>query len=176
MKEILIKVPDNYEIIREDEKITVLAKKQSVIKRIQTFDDACKEIGYQDPLVLSFKAFLYTGIKDNNLLAYLKLRIITKALNEGWEPTLKPDEHRYYPWFRFFTEDQYKNLSEVEKECCVLRSGYGTFSFVGFVCRSSNVDGSFSFINFGSLLSYKTEELAKYSAKKFIRLWEQYLT
>ena len=61
-----------------------------VTERVKTFEDACNELGPKHPFVLQYK-FNYNeedGWSDNadtrDFSAYLKLRIITAALNGGW--------------------------------------------------------------------------------------------
>lgn len=58
----------------------------------------------------------YDDVQD--LVAFLRLRIITAALNDGWHPTFDENEYRYYPWFRLYTEEEYKYLDDDEKERC----------------------------------------------------------
>lgn len=57
-----------------------------VTERIKTFDDACNELGDEHPLVTQYR-LIYGAYKNDpvteDLIAYLKLRIITAALNEG---------------------------------------------------------------------------------------------
>ena len=57
-----------------------------VTERIKTFEDACKELGEEHPLVKEWNC--WQGCCSADLAAYLKLRIICAALNEGWEPQL----------------------------------------------------------------------------------------
>ena len=76
---------------------------KNIMERIKTFDDAFKELGEHHPLVKEYhKRHLF--LEDDSdissdLVAYLKLRIITAALNEGWTPQFTEDEYRYFPWF-----------------------------------------------------------------------------
>ena len=77
---------------------------KNIMERIKTFDDAFKELGEHHPLVKEYhKRHLF--LEDDSdissdLVAYLKLRIITAALNEGWTPQFTEDEYRYFPWRR----------------------------------------------------------------------------
>ena len=71
---------------------------KNIMERIKTFDDAFKELGENHPLVKEYhKRHLF--LEDDSdissdLVAYLKLRIITAALNEGWTPQFTEDEYR----------------------------------------------------------------------------------
>ncbi|UWG05573.1 MAG: hypothetical protein [Bacteriophage sp.] len=60
-----------------------------VTERIKTFEDACNELGEDHPFVRSYNSYASNIHEDNkndtDILAYLKLRIITAALNEGWD-------------------------------------------------------------------------------------------
>ena len=75
-----------------------------VTKRIKTLEDACAELGEKHPLVTQYRlsvAAAYIGDPmTEDFIAFLKLRIIAAALNEGWEPTFDKDEERWYPWFK----------------------------------------------------------------------------
>ena len=110
-----------------------------------------------------------------DFIAYLKLRIIVAALNEGWEPKFTEDEYRYFPWFYFYTKEEYDKLDDEEKGRCVLRSGYSTFSYFGFVHCYANYDASNSFTNFGSRLAFRTRELAAYAGRQFTEEWADFM-
>lgn len=60
-------------------------KPKDVTERIKTFENACRELEERgdDVLVRQYYSVLDTAIVDANLDAYLKLRIICAALNEG---------------------------------------------------------------------------------------------
>lgn len=74
------------------------ALKQSVIDRIKTYEDACRELGIEDPSI-TFSG----GISEEETLstiAYIQLRRITEALNEGWKPDWEnTNELKHYNWF-----------------------------------------------------------------------------
>lgn len=81
-----------------------------VTERIKTFEDAMEALGQGNHLVEE-----YIAVRDKlrtdagELIAYLKLRIIVAALNEGWEPKFTKDEYRYFPWFYFYTKEEYES-------------------------------------------------------------------
>lgn len=62
---------------------------------IKTFEDACNVLGNEDPLVEEY--FRVSNLLSEDTQIVLKLRIISKALNNGWEPIFNEDELRYYP-------------------------------------------------------------------------------
>ena len=93
---------------------------KNIMERIKTFDDAFKELGENHPLVKEYhKRHLF--LEDDSdissdLVAYLKLRIITAALNEGWTPQFTKDEYRYYPWFWLYTKEEIEARAEIHIE------------------------------------------------------------
>ena len=95
---------------------------KDIKERIKTFEDACGELGNEHPFVKSYEKYVNTASgEEADVVAYLKLRIITAALNEGWEPTFDKDERCYYPWFYLYTQKEYEELDEDEnKECRVV--------------------------------------------------------
>lgn len=115
-------------------------------KNIQTFDDACAALGYaENNKMISDYYYALTITSEEteeafaerfgaDMLAYMKLRIITAAINEGWEPKFTEDEWRYYPWFYLFTEEEYSRFSEEKKQRCVLRACSGASAYGGLVC------------------------------------------
>lgn len=92
-----------------------------VTERIKTFEDACNELGENHPMVSAYNSLVARANGGQSLVewmgkdvvAFLKLRIITEVLNEGWHPKFTEDEFRYYPWFYFYTTEGYNNFSEV---------------------------------------------------------------
>lgn len=115
----------------------------NVMERVKTFQDAVNELGDVHPLVRQFVcvcniAFNNSGVKlDADIIAYLKLRIITAALNEGWEPKFNKDGWRYYPYFYLITKEEYEQLSDEEKQCCVGRSSVNAVAYGGLVFADS---------------------------------------
>ena len=149
-----------------------------VTERIKTFTDACNALGDEHPLVTQYRltAGAYKGDPmTEDFIAYLKLRIIVAALNEGWEPKFTKDEYRYFPWFYFYTKEEYDKLDYEEKGRCVLRSGFYTNSYNGFVLCSANYDASYSSTNVGSRLALRTRELAAYAGRQFTEEWADFV-
>ena len=175
MKEITIQIPEGKKVVL---KLIDKTDNPPVTERIKTFNDARNELGDNHPLVCQYRDayFKYKGEPmTKDLMAYLKLRIIVAARNEGWEPKFTEDEYRYFPWFRFYTEEEYNKLDNEEKERCALHSDNRTVSWVGFVvCHSWN-DVSFSDTVVGSRLALKTSELAIYAGKQFIKEYFDYI-
>lgn len=174
MKKIEIEIPEGKEVQWVGDTLKLVDIKKPITERIKTFEDACKELG-NHPFVKEYALIdPFTNFYSKDLIAYQKLRIIIAALNEGWEPKFTEGEYRYYPWFYFYTKEQYNKLTDEEKECCVLRSGYYTNSSYGFVYVYAYYDSSCSFSYNGSRLVFKTKELAEYAGKQFIDIYADF--
>ena len=146
-----------------------------VTERIKTFEDACKELGENHPFVLQYNTLRdagANGIDCPDISAYLKLRIICAALNEGWEPKFTNDEYRCYPWFRLYTQEDIDRMDEEERKNLVLWGGDAVDGATcGLASAVSNRAWSHSLADFGSRHALKTRELAIYCGKQFIDLW-----
>lgn len=115
-------------------------------KRIKSFEEACMALGI-DPLHLPIVENL--PVKDQDaIIAFYKLTIIIRALNEGWEPNWKDsNEFKYY------------NYLFVRSGSCFV------YSTTYFTSTSADV---------GSRLCFKSSELAKYALSQFKELYLQY--
>lgn len=181
-KEITIPVPDGKRAEWINGVLTLVDEQKvdnrPVTERIKTFDDACNALGDEHPLVTQYRltAAAYKGDPmTEDFIAYLKLRIIVAALNEGWEPKFEKGEYRYFPWFYLYTKEQYDELDDEVKGCCVLRSGNNTNSSSGLVSVSASNDASSSYSVSGSRLAFKTRELAAYAGRQFIEEWADFM-
>lgn len=89
-KKIEIEVPAGKNAEWVNGVLTLVDEKDNrpVTERIKTFEDACKELGEEHPFVVAYDAWIMNEEFDDQLdiIAYLKLRIIAAALNEGWKP------------------------------------------------------------------------------------------
>jgi len=149
-----------------------------ITERVKTFEDAVNILGNGHPFVQQYDTIVYDGVnKDNaDMIAYLKLRIITAALNEGWEPKFTEDEWRYFPWFYLRTQEEWDELSEEQKRGGVLFGGDALYGAnAGFVCACSNYAPSVARAYVGSRLCFKTAELARYAGRQFTALYADYL-
>lgn len=181
-KQITIPVPDGKRAEWINGVLTLVDEQKvdnrPVTERIKTFEDACNALGDKHPFVMQFnyiKGNRKTVNTFEDVVAYLKLRIIVAALNEGWEPKFTEDEYRYFPWFYFYTKEEYDKLDDEVKGRCVLRSGNHTHSYNGFVfCVASN-DASYSHASSGSRLAFRTRELAAYAGRQFIEEWADFM-
>ena len=154
-------------------------------KDIKTFDDACAALGGdKNKFVEAYYhalSFVSEGIEDDfaellgtDMLAYMKLRIITAAINEGWEPKFTKDEWRYYPWFYLFTEEEYSHFSEEEKQRCVLRACSDAGAGGGLVYAGAYGASTSSDARVGARLAFESEEKAKHAGVYFKELWADF--
>ena len=136
------------------------------MKEIKTFEDACKAVGIDHDGWCQ----AHDGI-EKDVLAYLKLRIITEALNEGWFPKYTENEIRYWPWFYLIDKEEYDSLTEEQKSRCVGRANSNASANGGLVYASASFASTYSYSNNGSRLAFRTRELAIYAGKTFIDIY-----
>ena len=118
----------------------LLSKK--VTDRIKSFEDACKELGFSQKI---FNESIENDSPDE--IAYKKMKVITKALNEGWEPNWDDsDERKWRPWF--------------------------FLNSPGFRFYVSYYAGTDSDSAGGSRLCFKSGELCSYAAKQFLDIYK----
>ena len=151
-----------------------------VTERIKTFEDACNELGENHPMVSAYNSLVTRANGEQSLaewmgkdvVAFLQLRIITEALNEGWHPKFTEDEYRYYPWFYIYTKEEYDNFSEEEKRRCVCRASFYAAAYGGLVYSyvSSN-----SNTVCGVRLAFSNRDLAEYAGMQFIDIWADFV-
>ena len=155
-----------------------------VTERIKTFEDACNELGEDNLMVRVYQTLIARAGKTEqslaewmgkDVVAFLKLRIITEALNEGWHPKFTEDEYRYYPWFYIYTNEEYDNFSEEEKRRCVGRASSHASANGGLVCSNASYASSSSSTYDGVRLAFSTRELAEYAGKQFIDIWADFV-
>lgn len=124
----------------------------SIIQKIKSFEDACNHLGI-NPNDLPVVDMLPEKNRKS-IIAYYKLTIIIRALNEGWEPNFSDwNEYKYYNWF-YIEKDRDKRSS-------------------GFRYYGASYSDTGSHIS--SLLCFKNKELARYAAEQFKELYREYL-
>lgn len=173
MKKVTLEIPDGKTLKFKDGAYVLVD--DNVMERIKTFDDACREVtGKSEEEWLAENE---TKNMDKDVLAYLKMRIIVAALNEGWKPTFKDDETRYYPYYWHYTKSEWESLSasrrkELEPTVCLVggRSSVGSASGPLFV--RSGYAWSLAYSNFGARLAFRTGELARYAGKQFFDIFK----
>lgn len=151
-----------------------------VTERIKTFEDACNELGEENVLVQAYRTveFNTSGNKNDvsDVVAYLKLRVIAEALNEGWKPHFTKGEYRCYPLFYLYTQEEIDNMDE-EKKKKLWRFGGDSNHGAGCGLDSahSNSAWSRSSAALSARLAVKSEALAKYFGQQFMDIWSDYV-
>lgn len=172
-KKLEIEIPEGKTAVWRNGVLTLIDEPEKEVReRIKTFEDACREIGIDAEAWNRDKISL--GLEPD-VLAFLKLRIIVKALNEGWEPRFTEDECRYYPWFILYTGEEYNKLDEEEKSRVVYRSYYNAVALGGVSCAYASNDLSSAYAYIGVRLAFKTSELAAYCGRQFLDIWADFV-
>lgn len=176
-KKIEIEIPEGKKAKWINGVLTLVDESQKdnrpVTERIKTFEDACEELGAEHPLVKLWTDYPYIGLnsQSEDVVAYMKLRIICAALNEGWEPQFTKDEWRYFPWFVLYTQEEIDDMDEDEKSHVVYRSFDNAYANGGVAFAYANNDASNVNAVIGSRLAFNSRELAIYAGKQFIELY-----
>jgi hypothetical protein len=123
---------------------------KSIQDRIKSYEDACLELGL-DPEDLP-EVDNCEPEDQASIIAFYKLTIIARALNEGWKPNWKDSsEYKWFPWFR------------VNRDAA------------GVGCSSTADAATYADAAVGSRLCCKSDELATYFGKQFENIWSEYL-
>jgi hypothetical protein len=114
-----------------------------ITEKVKSFEEACTLTGEN----ASDEKFS-SGTTDE--IAYKKIKVIARALNDGWVADWKnTSQRKYYPWFWVNT------------------AGSGlSYDDYGYACTATDV---------GSRLCFKTSELAEYAGKQFEGLYNEFL-
>jgi hypothetical protein len=151
MQTLTIPIPEGFEIDSLDKTtgvITLREKMKDVFERINTVEDAIKELGESDDDVIILKKLQDVLPNDSHPVAHQKVVVLTKAFNEGWLPDWNnSNQEKYYPWFDM--------------------GGSYWFRFNDFdIWRSRSV--------VGSRLCFILSEVANHVGKQFIKLYKDY--
>lgn len=147
-------------------------KPKDVRERIKTFHDACCALGNEHPFVVSYEKYVNTASgEEADVIAYLQLRIITAALNEGWEPQFVPGEYRWAPYFVLYTKEEIEKMNAQTKARVVCRSYNNAYANGGVSCAYASYDSAYVYAGIGSRLAFKSEELAEYAGKQFLEIY-----
>lgn len=116
-------------------------------KKIASYEDACRVLNIQPINEEVFNNFPKED--QRSMLAYHKLTVITRALNNGWKPNWDDqNEWKYYPLFRY------------------VKAG---LSYAATYSTATATSAAF-----GSRLCFPTSALAKYAAEHFADLYRDY--
>lgn len=190
MKKIEIEIPDGKEAkwVNGVLSLVDVEDNRPITERVKTFEDACAVLGENHLYVQMFQDIYTKSEKaganvNSDVVAYLKLRIITAALNEGWEPQFTSDEWRWYPWFRLLTKSDIEELSEEERcrvvgRAVVSANAFGGLVYAnaygGLVYADAYSVSTYSDTFVGSRLAFKSEELAYYAGTQFAEIYANF--
>ena len=119
--------------------------------RVKTFEDA---LALADEKTREEYLKSVEGFNTPDEIAYKKLKLITKVVNEGWVADYKNfDQRKYFLWGGHL---YYGALAGLLVAICDSASGV-------------------TYVNVGSRLNFKSREIAEYMGKQFIDLWNEYL-
>lgn len=145
-----------------------------VMDRIKTFEEAVAVLGPSHHLVKEYNYLRWAEISEH-IMAYLKLCIVTAALNYGWFPKFVEGEERYFPYFSLYTDRDTNKMSLKEKSRIVYRSSDVTNAVIGMAYEDTDYVSACASACVGPQLAFKTRELAEYAGKQFVELYADYL-
>lgn len=158
------------------------ADNRPVTERIKTLDDACRILNESargnHPYVREYIQITDAIDVSSDIIAYLKLRIIVAALNEGWEPQFVEDEHRWAPWFVLYTNEEIERMDDDSREkiCRVVgRSNVNAGAYGGLKCATTYNAGEYVSSHNAARLVLKSEALAKYAETQFIEIYRDFI-
>jgi len=175
MKKVTIEIPEGKALKFKDGAYVLVD--DNIMERIKTFDDACREVTGKSEK--EWLAENETKSMDKDVLAYLKMRIIVAALNEGWKPTFKEYESRYYPYYYAYTKSEWESLSasgrkDLKPLVCLVGGDSNNGSVSGPFSVYSYGAWSYAYSNVGARLAFKTAELARYAGKQFFDIFKDF--
>lgn len=182
MRKVEIEIPDGKITKCVNGVLTLIDEKpQNVMERIKTFEDAVAELSNREmsgdedagKLLDEWKIMDQVGSKD--LLAYLKLRIITYALNEGWKPKFIQGEYRWAPYFLLYTKEEVENMNAEIMARVVLLLGNYANAYGGVSCKVVDYNSEHLYTSSGCRLAFKSKELAEYAGKQFTKIYADFI-
>ena len=185
-KTVTVEIPEGKKAVWNEQGVLQLVddEPKDITERIKTLYDAQCELAQRaergdceaKQLIEEYNSVQTEGTSDD-IVAYLQLRIIAAALNEGWEPQFTEDEERCYPYIVLWTQEEIDKMGEAEKDDRELLLWGGDASD-GTICGSSCSDSYSGWTdadaNFGSRLAYKTEALATYAGRQFANVYARF--
>lgn len=116
-----------------------------ITERVKTFEDACAVLG-NHAFVNQYRRIVEEQnppmdetATAKDIVAYLKLRIIAAALNEGWEPKYVKGEEKWWPWYWLYTQKEIDKMNEKQRAKCVLFGGHAlNGAYAGFAYANTN--------------------------------------
>jgi hypothetical protein len=174
----VVEIPDGHILVKNEKGDGYnIVKEKFDYHSIKTFEDACEKLGEEHPFVRVYNDMMSTdalndeALHSQDLVAYMKLRIIVAAMNDGWTPTFAEGERRYFPYYALYTKEELDDFDEEDRKellfRVVRRSGNGSDADGGVAYASAGNVSSSTSASSGSRLAFKTYEMAFYAAKQF---------
>lgn len=168
MKKVTIEIPDG-KALRFKDGAYVLVD-DNVMERIKTWADVVDALGYNP---------IPEEDLPDDVVAYIQMRAIAEVLNEGWKPTFKDGETRYYPYYWQYTKSEWEALSasrrkELEPTVCLVGGTSDSGSRSGPLFVTSAGAWSVSNSGVGARLAFKTGDLARYAGKQFFDIFKKF--
>lgn len=137
-------------------------------KTINSYEAACKRNG-EEPIT-------DWGDKPKDEIAYIKLKAITKAINNDPEfPRFTTNEWRYWPYFILYTQEEIDEMDEEKRSLVVLRSCGDSAAYGGVACANANYASSYTNSYYGSRLAFIESERARFSGNQHKELWADFV-
>ncbi|MCQ9638646.1 hypothetical protein MP478_04530 [Chryseobacterium sp. WG14] len=150
METLKIQIPEGFQVESFDKltgEVKLSPKPKNILEVIKTFSDVLDYLGIDED---EFNENNDELTQDE--IAYRQIKLIVKALNEGWVPDWQnSNQTKYFPWFKMGSS-----------------SGSG-FSY-------DDYDGWDTDSAVGSRLCFKSRELAEYAGKQFTEIYKKYMT
>lgn len=180
MKEITLEVPEGKRAEWINGVLTLVDEqkvdKLPIMERIKTFKDACNELGGDHPLCQEYYHTINIDCTvSKELIAYLKLQIITAALNDGWKPQFTTDEYHYFPWFCLYTQSEIDEMNEEDRHRVMYWSNYNANAYDGVAYTGTARGSSVTNTSIGYRLAFRTHELAEYAGKQFMDIYRDFM-
>ena len=123
----------------------------SIMDRVKTFEDA---LALADEKTREECLRSLEGYNTRDEIAYKKLKLITKVVNEGWVADYKKfDQRRYFLWGGSLNDG----------------------ALAGLLCAICDPALGVTYVNVGYRLNFKSMEIAEYVGNHFRDLWNDYL-
>ncbi len=186
MKKVEVEIPDGHILVKNERGDGYnIVKEEFDYHSIKTFEDACMKLGEEHPFVRVYNDIISSDalndevLHSQDLVAYMELRIIVAAMNDGWAPTFAEGEYRYFPYYVLYTEEELDELDEGDRKellsRVVRRSNHSAYDRGGVAYASADFDSSYTSTSIGSRLAFKTYEMALYAGKQFFNEYAAFI-
>lgn len=184
-KTVTVEIPEGKKAVWNEQGILQLVdddkkanEPKPVTERIKTFYDAYSELAHyypaQQKLIEEYDSVKRMGMSDD-IVAYMQLRIITAALNEGWK-------HQIgwlvcFPDFFLYTKTGIGEMSDYEKDkknLLLLVSSGDDGVLGGFGASTISCVLASRCAPCGYHLVYGTAALAKYAGRQFASIYARF--